>query len=155
MKKLKGKKNRDGSRSGVAIIEFAMVLPILMLVSMGLVQYGIIMNTIDSLHQITRQAARVAAVNPRNDSATLLKISEVCKTTSIRYSDLVNIQVLPVNVAERVANSPITVSVTYPITKRVFLPSSLFGVTIFKSNKEVSSTYFIEGAGLSAPTPTP
>jgi len=48
---------------GQAITEFAIILPILMMLVLGIIQFGIIFNNYITLTDATRAGARTAAVN--------------------------------------------------------------------------------------------
>ena len=62
--------NRDiRSERGVAMIEFALVLPILLFLALGIVDFGRAMNYWNDANQVAADAARFAAVD-RNPGAT-------------------------------------------------------------------------------------
>ena len=54
---------RSGPTNGQAIVEFALVLPILMAILLGIIQFGIIFNNYITLTDATRAGARKAAVS--------------------------------------------------------------------------------------------
>ena len=54
---------RIRQEDGQALVEFAMVLPILMAVLLGIVQFGIIFNNYETLTDASRVAARRAATS--------------------------------------------------------------------------------------------
>ena len=58
-KRLSALRNDDGQ----AIAEFALVLPILMAILLGIIQFGIIFNNYITLTDATRAGARKAAVS--------------------------------------------------------------------------------------------
>jgi Flp pilus assembly protein TadG len=47
---------------GVAAVEFALVLPLLMMLVFGVVQFGLLFNRQQALHAAAREGARVAAL---------------------------------------------------------------------------------------------
>ncbi len=130
---------------GSVIVEFALILPMLLLLTFGILQYGIIMNASNSLTQISREGARFAALNPSDDDKIKTRIQAVCSTTPIKYSDL-KIDINPPLAAARTSGTAVTVTVTYPMSKKVFLPKKLFGANIFASDMAQSSTFLVEGA---------
>lgn len=67
---LKRKTPGDADR-GAAIVEFALILPLLMMLVFGVVQFGLLYNRQQALHAAAREGARVAAL----PSATLTDIS--------------------------------------------------------------------------------
>jgi Flp pilus assembly protein TadG len=57
-----GRKSREGhSKSGQALVEFALILPILLVLVGGIIQYGVVFATKHSLIQVARDAGRWAA----------------------------------------------------------------------------------------------
>jgi len=54
--------NRLRSESGQAITEFALILPLLMVLILGIVQFGIVFNNYITLTDATRAGARQAVV---------------------------------------------------------------------------------------------
>ena len=71
------RKSRRNSQAGVALVEFALVLPILMVLLFGMIDFGKAFNYwIDETH-LANEAARWAAVNKSPDSTK--KIEEALK----------------------------------------------------------------------------
>ncbi len=67
IRKLNPLKNSKGN----SIVEFALVLPILLLVLMGILEFGRAIMVSNVLHTASREGARVAAVALAGDSATV------------------------------------------------------------------------------------
>lgn len=60
------------SEKGQALVEFALILPILLLLVMGIIQFGIIFSAQMSVTNAVREGARTAAVSPNiNDAETI------------------------------------------------------------------------------------
>ena len=86
------------SENGQAIVEFALVLPILMAILLGIIQFGIVFNNYITLTDATRAGARKAAVSrflndngasakqAVQDSASGLNISVLTPTISVTSS---------------------------------------------------------------------
>ena len=55
-------RRRRGAERGVALVEFALVVPVLFLVVFGIVEFGITLNDYQSIRQGVREGARQAAV---------------------------------------------------------------------------------------------
>ncbi len=67
--------SRLRNEGGQAIVEFALVLPILMAILLGIIQFGIIFNNYITLTDATRAGARKAAVSRfLNDNGAAAKI---------------------------------------------------------------------------------
>ena len=72
MKRVDRFRNEDGQ----AITEFALVLPILMAILLGIIQFGIIFNNYITLTDATRAGARKAAVSRfLNDNGAAAKLA--------------------------------------------------------------------------------
>lgn len=61
---------RDTQR-GAALVEFAMVLPLLMVILMGIIEFGIILYDKSVITNASREAARSMIVYDSPDSATI------------------------------------------------------------------------------------
>ena len=72
---------RDGEQ-GQAMVEFAIVLPLLLLVIVGLIEFGITFNSWLSLNHLSNEGARWAAVGrvPGNESPTGNEIKDYIKS---------------------------------------------------------------------------
>ena len=62
------------SERGTAIVEFALIAPLLFLLVFGIIEFGRILNTYNQLTQLAGQGARAAAVN-RNPDGTAIGAS--------------------------------------------------------------------------------
>ena len=130
MKKTFGKGALNARKRGAALVEFALVLPILLLLSMGIIQYGIIFNATNSVSQIAREGGRSAAVNglkANGDALIEQSVRNAAASTGLVVdpTDLTIAISPPPSDPKRAAGEPITVSVTYNMRRKVFLPSML------------------------------
>lgn len=57
-----GRKSRRRDESGASAVEFALVLPLLMLLLFGIISYGVMLSFRQSLSQAAAEGARAAAV---------------------------------------------------------------------------------------------
>lgn len=121
-------------RGGQTLVEAALVLTgILLPLTLGVMQFGLVLNASNTMTQIAREGGRYAAVHgkePTFDGAETapaagaqgsLKfyLKTVATQTSIGWNDIKdNIVVTP---ATRVSGQAVTVTVTYPMSKKVFL----------------------------------
>lgn len=62
-----GKKIYKGE-DGQSIIEFALILPILLLILMGILEFGLMLNAYLSINNASRDGARYASVGSTDDS---------------------------------------------------------------------------------------
>ena len=71
-------------KDGQSLIEFALVLPILLLVLFGITEFGRAILVKNVLHTASREGARLAAVSPVGDSLSVkARVVEVLEAASI------------------------------------------------------------------------
>lgn len=165
-----GDQSRTGQtqrRSGQALLEFAAVIVVLLLLCMGIVQYGVIYNSTVALNSITRDATRFAARNGAvttvdvrgtmvaTDTAIRNHVREVATGTFIDPADLpdARIDINPV-AASRLPGNPVTVTLRYDMTRKFFLPRSFPGLAGFNQNYLTSFTMLTQSPP-PAPAPGP
>lgn len=131
-------------------MEFALVVPILLMLTLGIIQYGIIFMTMLSLTNLSREGARYAATAPSLDAPIDARI-EALLPSNIQWSDIYpkNILILPKQGdASRVLGnaSPglISVSITYDMRKKLFIPSTFFNFHIFNTTYTTTTYMMIE-----------
>jgi hypothetical protein len=161
MKNLNDKKQtqraRAARRRGQVTFEFAIVVMGLLMASMAIVQFGIIYFTTSTLTNVTRDAARFAAIkasdlqrdfessgsNPDKEpqkvlaSLVLERVLATAAQASIRRPEFVRTNDKGENVgfenggvsvspAPYEAGKPVTVTLTFDLTQRFFLPEDIF-----------------------------
>jgi Flp pilus assembly protein TadG len=97
------------SQNGQSLVEFAMVLPLLVLLMFGITDFGRIFHAYLTIDHAGREAARAASIGKDN---TTVKSTAVNDATGI---DLTVGQV-GVTPATRTSGTDVTVTITYPIT---------------------------------------
>jgi Flp pilus assembly protein TadG len=115
-------------KKGQSLIEFALVLPILLLVLLGIIEFGRIIMAVNVLNQAAREGARVGAVTPESaDSSFYYKIQDRVQ----EFIDAANLKGTPtVTIIPPDADRKITVTINYAFpfaTKffRLFLPQTV------------------------------
>ena len=73
-RRLSGSRRLARSERGTALVEFALIAPLLFLVVFGIIEFGRILNAYNQLTQLAGQGARAAAVN-RNPDGTAIAAS--------------------------------------------------------------------------------
>lgn len=151
-------------RSGSTLIEFALVLPILLMLSMMMVQYGILLNARLSLYHVSRNAGRrlaVTALNPGANGVITTYTIDVARSfglsltsSNISYlkldndSDNSNNPVLPENTSGNTTNrsqySSILMKITYNSASKIFLPTKFFGVSVYSGIMIADNVIMIE-----------
>jgi Flp pilus assembly pilin Flp len=59
-------------QSGAAAVEMAIILPVLVLLMFGIVEFGLAFNRLQGVHAAAREGARVGAVSPGDECARAL-----------------------------------------------------------------------------------
>jgi Flp pilus assembly protein TadG len=110
----------------VAVVEAAFVIVILLVLTLGLIQWGIIFNTSIGITNLSREGARYAAVHYDNDADIRSYINSNLPP-GIRQSDLKIDISPPEGSAERKGGQAIKVTLSYDMSKKLFLPNKMFG----------------------------
>lgn len=76
---------RRGGRSGQALVEFAIIAPLLFILLFGIIQFGITFGSHIGLTNAVREVARYASTAPRNSSLTN-QINAVLPRSILAYS---------------------------------------------------------------------
>lgn len=137
-------------RRGQALLELAVVVPVLLVLLLGVLQFGIINNATIVLSQLSREGGRYAAAHANDNSGGTDPDSKIndhirvaAQGTVIDYKDIQkNITITP-GKKSRTVGQPITVSITYPMAKKFFVPKSFPGLSTI-STETVSCTMRIE-----------
>lgn len=132
-------------RKGQTIVEAAFVLPVLIMLSMLIVQFAIIMNASSTLTNLSREGARFAATQPALDDPIKTRIQQVCPP-SIGYANITSITIIPaMNTANRtMSGQTIKVEIRYNMAKKAFLPTTFFGIPMFQTDYVAYTTMMIE-----------
>ncbi len=134
-------------RRASALVEFALVAPILVMLVLLMVQYGMVMHRMLALSHAAREAARYAAVHPEDDEAIREKARGAMRGRGYR-SHRMNIVLEPAQGSpERRPGRPIKVTVQYDMSDEIFLPTQFFGVRIINPVVTVEATAMIEAEG--------
>ncbi len=95
---------------GQAMVEFAIVLPIFIVLLFGIIQFGIVFNNYETLTDATRAGARAAAVARNNADPTGTATSAVRSSASDLDQSNLAISVS----SSWTSGSDVTVHATYP-----------------------------------------
>jgi Flp pilus assembly protein TadG len=113
---------RMRNRKGAAIVEFALVVPLLLLLLWGIVDIGRAFYTLNNLASAVREGARSAAVMAT--APDLAANKTLIKTTVTTAFKPIGPALAPESVFVTVANRQVTVKASYP-----FAPLALVGWT--------------------------
>lgn len=136
---------KSGKSRGQALVEFALVLPLLLILTMLIIQYGIIFYTTIGITNLSREGARYAATAPASDDDIEERIEDVMPP-SIDYDDL-SIDIEPDEGSDdRVIGTRalISVEISYDMENKLFLPSTFLGVRVFSDTYTAQTTMMVE-----------
>ena len=105
---LTGLKNIKGKK-GQAMVEMALILPILLLLVFGMIDFGRVFNGYLVATAASREGARVAILSSGNDNSIETAVRAASSTLD---QTKLTVTTTP---ATRVSGDPVTVSVTYNI----------------------------------------
>jgi Flp pilus assembly protein TadG len=110
------KRPRRGD-SGEALLEIALVLPILLLLSLGMLDFGRAFHAKNIVDQAARESARVAAVSNDDKALATQRATDIMTGSGLAAN--------AINVSDKDASGMVTVQVTYRFT---FVTPGLFAV---------------------------
>lgn len=119
--------------SGAAAVEFALIAPILLLLLIGIVEFGRVYNAQIELTGAAREGVRVMAIQNNPASArSATRVAAPSLSPAITDSQIAILS-SPANTGLCAAGSTVTVTATYPMK---FL-TGMFGATITLTGKSV------------------
>jgi Flp pilus assembly protein TadG len=122
------------NEQGQTMVEFTLVLPVLMVVLFGIIQFGITFNNYVALTDAVRAGARTAAVSRLSSTPTADAVDRVKNASGDLDSSKVNVTVT----SSWVHGDDVTVKATYPYS------ISLLGVVVASGNLSSTTTERIE-----------
>lgn len=108
-------------KKGQALVEFALILPILLLILMGIIQFGLVINAYLTISNVSREGARAAAVGTSYTDVDSLIISSAPNLDSNKLT----INISP-SEGNRRSGETLTAHITYNYKLTVPIISSLF-----------------------------
>ncbi len=121
------------TRSGAAIVEFAVIAPVLFLVMLGIIEFGRAFMVSQLVTNGTRDAARTAVVEGSTNAAVKQKLEQfLADTTGINAAD-VTVTITVDNpdagneVANAVAGDACTVEAVIPFSKVQYISAVFLG----------------------------
>ena len=93
--KIHRKPEKDKREEGQAMVEFALILPIFLLILCGIIDFGWLFYNQLSLNNACREGARYAVVNTAEDASTQAIINHIeNSTTTVFANDGVDIEII-------------------------------------------------------------
>jgi len=105
--------NNDRKRRGVEILEVALTLPILILLTFGLIEYGWLFLNAERMSDAARQGARVAILPSGTNTLALAAITNQMQLAGLGNSGY-TVTFSPGDVYTPVPGSTITVAISLP-----------------------------------------
>jgi Flp pilus assembly protein TadG len=131
-------RKRPTNDEGQAVVEFAVILPVLLLVLFGILQFGIVFNNYIQVTSAAREGARKAATS----RALGVTAAESAATTSARNAaaslNQSNLTVTFPNSPTFLQGTDVTVKVTYPYSV------SIMGLVVSSGTLTGSTTMRVE-----------
>lgn len=115
-------KTIKGNREGQAMVEMALVLPVLILIVFGIVEFGRVFNSYLVVTNAAREAARLGVVGA-TDTEIVNRVKDASGTLEV---DKLTWNITPSS-ALRVRGASLKVEVTYPVKIYAPLIGSLIG----------------------------
>lgn len=107
---------RANRRHGSALVEFALILPVLLLLTAGLLDIGRAYSQMGAITNAARQGARVAMADRNTTDAVIrTRVREELVGSGVALDALVDADIAitrPATVGERTSGTPVTVAIT-------------------------------------------
>jgi Flp pilus assembly protein TadG len=110
-------RRRSNRTSGQAIVEFALLLPILIIIVLGIIEFGRLWMTMITLSSAAREGARVAAVTAPSQTQVEAAVNRVLDAAGL--SEAAAITISGPNDENEVA---VTVEITYNVLTGSIVP---------------------------------
>ena len=124
--------------SGQTMVEFALIIPVFLLLMLGVVQMVVVGGAALAVNQAAISCARYASLNPSAAQGSVGTYLTGTASPLISDSGLQPVALSPATVP-RITGSAVTVTVVYNLQTKLFLGTTFFGVT-FPSQLSVSET---------------
>jgi Flp pilus assembly protein TadG len=136
-----GAQARLSASRGQAMVEFALISVIAAFVLFGSIQLSLLGQVSLALSQAAYRGSRYAAINPSADqSAVASYVKSIAAPTLLSNSGNDLTVTLTPN-APRTIGTSVTVSLSYNLQSKIFLPNPFFGVRLPTSLSYVNSSY--------------
>jgi len=133
---------RHGRGNGQSLIEFAIILPLLLLMTLVFLQLILVGAVALAVNEAAASCARYAAVNPTLDQSAVNTYLQNNASPLIADSYLAPVTLSP-SAVPRTTGTPITVTVSYDLTGKLVLGSTFMGI-VFPTTITITSTMVSE-----------
>ena len=125
-------RRKDERHTGAALIEMAVVLPVLLMMSLGLIESARLGMVAQLMNNAAREGCRVAAMQGKTQADVQARITAVMSGSGITGTML---SVTPSNWANSAGGTPITVNISIPYSRVNWL-----GETLYLGNVSVAAS---------------
>ncbi len=115
--------------TGAVIVEMAVILPVLLVIIMGIIEFGRAMMVANLLTTAAREGAREAALPDRNNTEIIAVVVNRLTSSSIPISSndvTVEVNSVVTNASNAISGDTLTVTVTTTYGAVTWLPTSIF-----------------------------
>lgn len=148
-------RHRRARRRGVALLEFALIVLMFLAMLIGMIQYGLYQSTASTLWTMSREGARLAAVQTTGTPNAnqeiykrVLASAAGVDTTDYGTSEApttapLQITINPPKQIDRTSGTEVTITVEYDITKKMIVPevSEFYPNALKRDGKVVYKTF--------------
>src|SRR5580700_7890138 len=124
--------------SGQTMVEFALIIPVFLLLMLGVVQMVVVGGAALAVNQAAISCTRYASLNPSFAQSSVGTYLTSTASPLISDSGLQPVVLSP-SAVPRVTGTAVSVTVTYNLQTKLFLGTTFFGVT-FPSQLSVTQT---------------
>ncbi len=110
-------------RAGAALVEFAVVSPVMVLFTFGLIEMGRMTLVRQMITNISREGARIAVLPGATNTSVQTTVASQMTSANFNGS---TITITPANITTAASGSNITVSVSIPAANVSWLPTPKF-----------------------------
>lgn len=113
------------NEKGQSLVEFSIMLPIVVLILMGIIEFGLMLNSYLMIENASREGARTGIVGSTDTDIR----SQITVVSPVLDSNRLTINITPAE-SQRKSGDTLTVSVTYSYQMTVPIISNLFSSPI-------------------------
>lgn len=114
---------RQQTRRGAAVTEFAVVAPIMIMLTMGMIEIGRMVMVKQVMVNASREGARLGALPGTSNAEVMSRVQQELQSSSITG---VTISITPENLVMAPAGSQVKVSLHVPSSQISWVPNPLF-----------------------------
>ncbi|MHB0976559.1 MAG: TadE/TadG family type IV pilus assembly protein [Candidatus Aquicultorales bacterium] len=119
------RKQINGDESGASAVEFAVVLPVLVVLVFGILYFGLIFNNYLVLTHAAREGVRQASLQRSEGAGNGLNVENAIRATADTLdADAIDITIDPYD--DRPSGESVTVTLRYPVQVGVPVISNIF-----------------------------